>query len=61
MEATGSYSFDIADFLYVNDYNVYVVNPMCIKAFSKITLSRCKTDESDAVLIIYSKNACYTL
>ena len=51
MEATGSYSFDIADFLYANDYEVYVVNPMCIKAFSKTTLSRTKTDESDAVLI----------
>jgi transposase len=51
MEATGSYGFKIADFLYAKNHEVYVVNPLSIHAFAKSMLSRNKTDEADAVII----------
>jgi transposase len=51
MEATGSYGERLADFLYNKGYEVNIVNPLCIKAFSKSKLSRHKTDEVDAMLI----------
>jgi transposase len=51
MESTGSYSTSIADFLYEQGYEVYVINPICIKSFAKSKLSRTKTDEADAEII----------
>ena len=51
MEATGSYGFKIANFLYKNNHEVYVINPLCIHAFAKSRLSRNKTDEADATII----------
>jgi len=51
MEATGFYGEVLAEFLYVNGYDISVVNPACIKAYSQSKLSRHKTDRVDAILI----------
>ena len=51
MEATGIYGSKLADFLYENEHEVYVVNPLCIHAFAKSKLSKNKTDEADAAII----------
>jgi transposase len=51
MEATGSYSLPLADFLINQGYAVSVVNPAKIHAFGKSELSRTKTDKADAKLI----------
>jgi len=51
MEATGHYCFGVSDFLYNKGYEVYVMNPFCIKSFANGQLSRNKTDEADAVMI----------
>lgn len=51
MEATGSYSLPIADFLVSQDHAVSVINPAKIHAFAKSELSRAKTDKCDAKLI----------
>ena len=51
MEATGSYSLPLADFLAKQHYAVSVVNPAKIHAFAKSELSRAKTDKADAKLI----------
>lgn len=51
MEATGSYHFKLALFLYRNGVAVSVVNPMVIKRFSQMQMQRAKTDKKDALLI----------
>jgi transposase len=51
MEATGSYGFKIANFLYAKNHEVYVINPLSIHAFAKSRFSRNKTDEADAMII----------
>lgn len=51
MEATGSYSLPLADFLVSQGYAVSMVNPAKINAFAKKELSRAKTDKADAKLI----------
>jgi len=51
MEATGSYSLPLADFLAHQGHAVSVVNPAKIHAFAKSELSRAKTDKADAKLI----------
>lgn len=51
MEATGSYSLPLADFLLSQGFAVSVVNPAKIHAFGKSELSRAKTDKADAKLI----------
>lgn len=51
MEATGSYSVALADYMVSQGYPVSVVNPAKIKAFASSELSRTKTDKSDAKLI----------
>jgi transposase len=51
MEATGSYSFPLADFLANQGHAVSLVNPVKIHAFAKSELSRAKTDKADAKLI----------
>jgi transposase len=52
MEATGSYGEQLADFLHSKGFDTNVVNPLCIKAYAKSKLSRHKTDEVDAMLIV---------
>ncbi len=51
MEATGPYWEAIATYLHDAGYRVSVMNPACIKAFSKSELRRTKTDRVDALVI----------
>jgi transposase len=51
MEATASYSDDLALFLYQAGHRVSVVNPARIKGFAQSQLQRNKTDSLDAALI----------
>lgn len=51
MEATGVYGDALAEFLFDAGYDVSVVNPAQISAYSKSQLQRGKTDAQDARLI----------
>jgi transposase len=51
LEATGSYSDDVAQALHDAQYRIYLVNPARIAAYAKSQLSRNKTDSADASLI----------
>ena len=51
MEATGLYFEKLAEFLHAHGHEVVVVNPQCIKAFSRTELRRSKSDPLDAGLI----------
>lgn len=56
MEATGPYYFQLARFLHGRGAKVSVVNPLSVRRFSQMRMSRAKTDRKDALLI-----ARYTL
>lgn len=51
MEVTGIYHLQLATFLYKNNIDVAVVNPLSIKRFSQMHLRRNKTDKADAKMI----------
>ncbi len=51
LEATGIYSFDLAQDLSQQEIKVMVVNPIITHAFFKMELNRNKTDKADAQLI----------
>jgi transposase len=51
MEATGTYSIPLAEFLVSRGFHVSVVNPAQPAAFAKSELSRAKTDRTDAKLL----------
>ena len=51
MEATGPYHLALALFLHGRGVRVCVVNPLSVKRFAQMRLSRAKTDQKDAVLI----------
>ena len=51
LEATGIYSFDLAQYLSQQKRNVLVVNPIITHSFFKMELNRNKTDKADAKLI----------
>lgn len=51
MEATGYYHYQLAYFLIDNSIQVSVENPLSIKRFIQMKLSRVKTDKSDAKMI----------
>ena len=51
MEATGYYHFKLAYYLVENNISVSVVNPLKIKRFGQMKLSKIKTDKSDSKLI----------
>jgi len=51
MEATGPYYLRLATYLHQAGIPVSVVNPLVIKRFSQMKLSRAKTDKADARLI----------
>lgn len=51
MEATGPYSFQLARFLHGRGIRVSVVNPLSVRRFSQMRMSRAKTDRKDALLI----------
>ena len=51
MEATGYYHYRLAQFLYEQGIMVSVVNPLSVKRFIQMKLSKVKTDKSDAKAI----------
>jgi Transposase and inactivated derivatives len=61
LEATGIYSFNLAQYLSQQKIKVMVVNPMITHAFFKMELNRNKTDKADAQLIArYCEHAVLT-
>ena len=53
MEATGYYHYRLAQFLYKNCIAVSVINPLSVKRFIQMKLSKVKTDKSDAKAICH--------
>ena len=51
MEATGPYYLRLACWLHDHGFTVSVVNPLVIRRFAQMQLSRVKTDKADAVII----------
>jgi transposase len=51
LEATGTYSDDLALFLYEAGHRVSVINPARVKGFGESELRRNKTDRADAALL----------
>lgn len=51
MEASGPYYYKLAFFLYHNNINVSVVNPLVIRRFCQMRMIRTKTDKKDALMI----------
>ena len=49
MEATGYYHYLLAQFLHDSDIAVSVVNPLSVKRFLQMKLTKVKTDKSDAM------------
>jgi transposase len=57
MEATAYYHLKLAYFLLENEINVSIVNPLSIKRFVQMKLSKIKTDKADARMIrLYAQN-----
>lgn len=57
MEATGYYHQQLAYFLHDNGVKVSVENPLSIKRFAQMRLSKIKTDKADAKMIcLYGEN-----
>jgi transposase len=54
MEASGPYYLRLACYLYNNGIRVSVINPLVIRRFCQMRMSRAKTDKKDALMI-----ACY--
>jgi len=53
MEVTGVYYMRLALWLYGKGFTVSVVNPLIIKRYSQMRLTRAKTDKADARLIAH--------
>ena len=51
MEATGCYGYPLADYVYQQNVNVSVINPLQIKHYAKAVFMRNKNDALDARLI----------
>ena len=51
MEATGYYHYQLAYFLQENNIKVSVENPLSVKRFIQMKLSKIKTDKSDSKMI----------
>lgn len=51
MEASGPYYLKLATFLFTKKISVCVINPLVIRRFSQMRMSRTKTDKKDAVMI----------
>ena len=57
MEATGYYHLKLAYFLLENNIKISIVNPLSIKRFIQMKLSKIKTDKADAKMIrLYAQN-----
>jgi transposase len=51
MEASGAYYLQLATYLYQQGVSVSVINPLVIRRFCQMRLSRTKTDKKDARMI----------
>ena len=51
LEATGRYSEGVAEHLQAAGHTVSVINPARLKAYGQTTLTRTKTDQTDAALL----------
>ena len=51
MEATGPYYFQLARFVHDSGIRVSVVNPLVIRRFAQMQMSRAKTYQKDAMVI----------
>ena len=51
MEASGPYYLQLACFLHEHGVAVSVINPLVIRRFSQMRMSRAKTDKKDAKMI----------
>lgn len=51
LEATGRYSEAVAEHLHAAGHTVSVINPARLKAFGQASLTRTKTDQTDAALL----------
>ncbi len=51
MEASGPYYLNLASWLYEQEVRVSVVNPLVIRRYSQMKLTRTKTDSKDAALL----------
>ncbi|NJL56379.1 IS110 family transposase [bacterium] len=51
MEATGAYHLGLSTYLYKAGKKVCVVNPLSVKHFSRMRMSRAKTDKIDSCLL----------
>ena len=51
MESTSTYCYKLAYFIICSGSVSYIVNPLRIKHFTKMSLSKCKTDKQDAINI----------
>lgn len=51
MEASGPYYLKLATFLFNRKISVCVINPLVIRRFSQMRMSRTKTDKKDAAMI----------
>ncbi len=62
MESTGYYHLQLAYFLIENNIAVSVENPLSVKRFIQMKLSKIKTDKADARMIcLYAQNVDLTL
>lgn len=50
-ESTGNYYLKLASYLHNNGISISVINPLAIKNYARLKLSRIKTDKQDAKLI----------
>ena len=51
LEATGRYSEGVAEQLHASGHTVSIINPARLKAYAQATLTRTKTDQTDAALL----------
>lgn len=51
MEASGPYYLHLAHFFYAQGFTISVINPLVIRRFCQMRMSRAKTDKKDAVMI----------
>jgi transposase len=57
MEATAYYHLKLANFLFEKEYKVSIVNPLSVKRFVQMKLSKIKTDKADSKMIrLYAEN-----
>ena len=51
MEASGPYYLKLATFLFDNKIGISIINPLVIRRFSQMRMTRTKTDKKDAIII----------